>query len=145
MRQRRVLHAVGLLGLAAFAGLAPRLREHGERCAMDGVHVDPEFRVRVVEGDGSAEVFCGVECASRWLSKEDPEEVHIVVTDSRTGAELDAASASYVLALATLRDGAPDPIRVFARRGDAERSVAAYGGELLTGKEEPFASWTGHP
>ena len=43
------------------------------------------------------------------------------------------------------RDGAPDPIRVFARRGDAERTVAAYGGELLAGNEEPFAPWTDRP
>jgi hypothetical protein len=112
---------------------------------MDGARVDPGFRVRVVEGDGTAEVFCGVECASRWLSRQDPDGVHILVTDSRTGAELDAASASYVLALSTMHDGAPDPIRVFARRGDAERSVAAYGGELLTGRERPFVPWTDHP
>ena len=61
------------------------------------------------------------------------------------GEEIDAAGASYVLALSTLRDGAPDPIRVFASRADAERTVKAYGGELLTGSEEPFDPWIDHP
>jgi hypothetical protein len=143
--KKRLLYALGLLALAAFAGVAPRLRGHGERCAMDGAEVAPAFRVQVIGGDGKALAFCGVECASHWLSREDPEDVRILVTDSRTGAELDAAAASYVLALSTLRDGAPDAIRVFARRGDAERSVEAYGGALLTGTERPFEAWTGQP
>lgn len=145
MSKKRLLYALGLLALAAFAGVAPRLRGHGDRCAMDGAEVAPAFRVQVLAGDREAPVFCGVECASRWLSREDPEDVRILVTDSRTGKEIDAASASYVLALSTLRDGAPDAIRVFARRGDAERSVEAYGGALLTGEERPFDPWTGHP
>lgn len=145
MSKRRALSALGLLAVAALAAVAPQLRAGEVRCAMDGAEVSPAFRVRIAGEGGDTREFCGVGCAAEWLARRESADVRIRVTDSRTGQELDAEDASYVLALSTLREGAPDAIRVFARRADAERSVEAYGGVLLAGDERPFRPRTGRP
>jgi len=129
-----------LLALAAVAALpvvADRLRSGGETCALDGVAVHPGFRVRVVPAKGPARHFCGVRCAEAWLGRSGADARAILVTDCASGREIDAREAWY-LETAVGVDGAPDLVRVFARRVDAERHLRARGGVMLIGSRRPF-------
>ncbi len=131
----------GALALAAIGALplvAERLRAPVERCAMDGVKVARPFRVRVVADDGGARAFCGVTCAEAWLRSSGVAPREILVTDGATGREIDAAAAWFVRTVANRSDGAPDAVRVFAGREDAERHAEAYGGTVLSGANRPF-------
>lgn len=138
----------GALALAAIAALplaAERLRSRTERCGMDGVAVAQGFRVRVVEGGGANHAFCGVTCAESWLARSGVVPAAVLVTDCARGTEVDARTAWFVRTLANRSDGAPDGIRVFARKEDAARHVEAFGGSMLVGNERPFgAGGEGH-
>ncbi len=130
--------AVALLGIAALPLVAERLRSRPERCGMDGVAVVPGFRVRVVESGGKGHAFCGVTCAEAWLARSGVAPAAVLVTDCAQGTEVDARAAWFVRTLANRSDGAPDGIRVFARKEDAARHVEAFGGRILVGSERPF-------
>jgi len=132
--------ALALLALAILPLAADRLRSREERCALDGATVAPAFRVRAVDAGGADRVFCGIQCAQLWAARQDRPLRALVVTDAATGREVDAATAWYVRALSTRADGAPDAIRAFAAHAEAERFVAAYGGEILVAKKRPFTT-----
>ena len=131
---RPLLGAIALLAIAALPLMAERLRPAVERCAMDGVAVVPSFRVRARD-----RVFCGVTCAESWLARSGGAPDGVLVTDAVTGREIAASEAWFVRTLANRSDGAPDAIRVFAGREEAEGHVEAYGGTILVGALRPFA------
>lgn len=140
-RGRVVPAALALACVAALPLLADSLRRGAERCAFDGVRIAAPPDARVILRDGTVRAFCCVRCADRWVAVHHAPAV-VRVTDGPTGGEIDAASAWFVRSLATWGGGAPDSIRAFARRGDAERHVRAYGGRLLQGADRPFgARW----
>lgn len=139
---RRTRWILALLGLAALPLAADWIRGGSERCRLDGVELAPAFRVRVVAADGESLSFCGVRCAQIWLARCGPAPRRIRVTDGASGRECDARAAWYVRTMRGWDDRAPDLIRVFARRADAERFAGAYGGEILLASERPFAHLT---
>lgn len=138
MSAPRLLPALALLCLAALPLVAERLRSHPERCEMDGAALNPGFRARVIETGGAAHAFCGVACARSWLALSGIRPATVLVTDCVQGSEIDARNAWFVETLANWSDGAPDTIRVFASKDDADRHVSAHGGRLLTGADRPF-------
>ncbi|MCK6461147.1 MAG: nitrous oxide reductase accessory protein NosL [Planctomycetes bacterium] len=137
--RRHLPAAVALLAIAALPLLAERLRGHPERCEMDGVAIDRAFRVRVAEEGGATHGFCGVTCAASWIARRGIAPAAVLVTDGASGREIDAGTAWFVRTLGNVSDGAPDPIRVFARREAAERHASVHGGHVLKGSERPFA------
>ena len=130
--QALALALIGALPLAA-----ERLRPRAERCAMDGVLVQPAFRVRVVEALGSERTFCGVACAQSWIGHEGAAPARVLVPAH--GREIDARDAWFVETALNRSDGAPDGIRVFDGRDEALRHAEAHGGTLLSGADRPFA------
>jgi hypothetical protein len=138
--RRIVPGAVALLALAALPLVAARLRPAHERCEMDGVAIKPLYRVRVRGADGRAHAFCGVRCAALWIAGSGSAPADVRVTDTTTGTVIDARAAWFVETVANRGDGAPDTIRVFARKEDAESRVRAYGGRILAGSERPFGA-----
>jgi len=139
VRWRRLrLRVVALAGLAALPVVGDGLRRGAGNCAMDGVAIATPSCVRVVDADGSLRLFCCVRCADRWVGLNGAPR-SILVIDGPTGGQIDAGSAWFVRSPATWGDGAPDGIRAFARRSDAERHVRAYGGRMLEGAARPFA------
>lgn len=136
--RRHLPAALALVAIATLPLVAERLRGHRERCEMDGVVLNPAFRVRVTGADGTAHGFCGVSCAESWLARSGVSPGTILVTDGVTGCQVDAQAAWYVRTLGNVSDGAPDVVRVFARREDALRHADAHGGRLLAGAERPF-------
>jgi len=131
-----------LLLAAAVTIAAPFTRRDTERCTLDGVDVRAEFRVRVIDEQGTGRSFCGVRCAGRWIerSKSSPQEIH--VTDVTSGEELLASKATFVHDIQGWTENVPDFIRVFANESEASRHVSAFGGELLSGAEVPFSGET---
>jgi hypothetical protein len=137
---KRALLLAGALAVGALLPLlGDRLRANAPRCELDGVDVERAYRARVVTADGDEHVFCGVSCARLWLARTGTGASRVLVTDSATGTEIDAASAWFVRTVAG--DG-PDEIRVFAHAKDAERHVDTYRGEILSGPERPFGRLT---
>ena len=140
MTGRRWVPLAALVAVAALPWAADRLRTLSkERCALDGVAVDEAFRVRVVGSDDRSRSLCGVRCARLWLERADAAPRSIRVTDLVSGSELEADDAWFVRSVSTWGEGAPDSIRVFARKADAVRHVEAYGGRIL---EDPFGDGT---
>ncbi len=105
---------------------------------MDGVALDPAFRVRVAEDGGATHAFCGVTCAESWIALRRAVPALVLVTDGVSGRAIDARTAWFVRTLGNVSDGAPDAIRVFERKEDAERHAHAHGGRVLTGSGRPF-------
>jgi hypothetical protein len=138
--RRRLPAALALLCIAALPLVAERLRAHRDRCEMDGVALSPEFLVRVTEEGGETHAFCGVTCAESWISRSGVVPSAVLVTDGALGVEVDARTAWFVRTLSNVSDGAPDAIRVFARKEDAHRQARAHGGRVLTGRERPFGN-----
>jgi len=136
---RRLLPVLGVVAVALLPLLADRVRPARERCVEDAVAVDPAFRVRIRDAEGRWLPFCGVTCAERWLRRAPAPPLAILVVDCATGRELSAEHAFYVRALATMGREAPDAVRVFALRREAQRYEETYGGRILD--DTPLGNW----
>jgi len=136
---RLLLVSLGVVTVALLPLLADRLRPARERCVENAVAVDPAFRVRIRDGEGRWLPFCGVTCAERWLRHAPAPPLAILVVDCATGRELSAEHAFYVRAVATLGREAPDAVRVFAHRREAQRYADTYGGRIMG--DAPLGSW----
>src|SRR5262245_36571986 len=72
-------------------------RRHAEPgCALDGVRIDPRYRVEVVDSQGKQHEFCCPRCTQLWLQQQPLPPQTIRVTDEASGETLDAAAAWYV-------------------------------------------------
>ncbi|MEE8104455.1 MAG: hypothetical protein V3T86_02860 [Planctomycetota bacterium] len=135
---RRFEVTVLLLAVAVTIA-APFTRRDTERCTLDGVDVQADFRVRIIDERGTDLAFCGVRCAGRWIerSKTRPHEIH--VTDVTNGEELLASEATFVHDIQGWTESVPDFIRVFADESEATRHASTFGGELLRGADVPLS------
>jgi hypothetical protein len=142
MSTRKVPWLGGVLGLLVVVGLpllgwwARRHRDPG--CALDGVRVDPAYRVEIVDGDGRRHEFCCPRCAEIWLDRQAAPPRAVTVTDEPTKQPLDAAAAHYVRSPVVTVPTTQNRIHVFRTRSDAEGHVAAFGGTVLDGADRPF-------
>jgi hypothetical protein len=137
MRSRYGILAA-VIGIAALPLLGDRIRRKTEHCAMDGVAVAAAYRVRIEVEYGTHDVFCGVSCADRWLRLRRETPRRVLVTDCVTGSACPADQATFVRSFDGAAENAPDPIRVFARRSEAQRHVDAYGGTILQDAMRPL-------
>ncbi len=116
------------------------LRRHdAPRCAVDGLVIDPLYRVRVVDDAGHAYSFCCVKCARRWWRRHADERTATFVTDETSGDEIPANQAYFVDSNVITNPVTNNSIHVFRKRVDAEAHARGFAGELLTGTELPFA------
>jgi len=116
------------------------LRRHdGPRCAVDGLVIDPLYRVRVVDGAGHSYSFCCVQCARRWWRRHADEPAEVFVTDETSATEMPADSAYFVDSTVITNPVTNNSIHVFRQRADAEVHARTFAGELLTDADRPFA------
>jgi hypothetical protein len=113
------------------------------RCALDGIPIDPVYRVRVVEDGGAAHDFCCPHCAELWLKQQGRPPRSITVTDESTHEPLDAAAASYARSMVVTQQANGNRIHVFGRRADAEKHAETFSGIVLGKSMRPFADYTG--
>ena len=128
-----LLLAVALPVIGHLARRAP-----AGRCALDGVAIEPRYRVRVRE-DGRDYEFCCVHCAELWLGRQAPRSRTVFVTDEAGGREIDAASAWFIRSAVVTTPTTGNRVHAFATRADAERHAESAHGRLLTGPDRPFA------
>lgn len=130
----------GLILLAVLPFAAKTLRgDRGERCAWDGLELEPIYQVRVVEADGFTATLCCLRCAERWLQRRAGEGVRVIVTDEASGLELASTEAIYVRSSVVTNTITGERRHVFRRTEDATKHAEAAYGHRLLGVERPFA------
>jgi hypothetical protein len=137
-RSRLITVLVGV-ALAVSLPLAGHwLRQGGPpRCAYDGQHIEPRYRVRVVDHAGRAHDCCCARCATRWL-EQSPDAADVVVTDEPSGEEIDSRGAYFVESAVVTNRVTGNHVHAFRDRAAAEEHARAYGGLLLKGSERPL-------
>jgi hypothetical protein len=140
MRSPRGL--IVLAGLAVIVGL-PFLgkwarRSPGERCALDGMAINPVYRVRVVDEQGQDHTFCCIHCATVWLGRQPAAPRAVYVTDEVSGQEVEAASAWFVRSLVVTVPHTGNDIHAFRTQADAARHASTAHGTVLEDSDRPF-------
>jgi hypothetical protein len=135
---------VSLVGLLVVVGLPvvgnwARHRAAGS-CALDGMAIDPAYRVGVVDARGRPHAFCCLRCAQLWKERASAEPRSITVTDEVSGQGIDAAAAWYVRSSVVTNPTTQNRIHVFRTREDAEKHAATFGGFVLPESKNPFWS-----
>jgi len=113
-------------------------RHDGPRCEMDGLKIEPLYRVRVVDGDGVAHSFCCVHCAGRWVARQPGRPRAVYVTDEAGGEEVEAGSAYFVQSAVVANPVTGNAVHAFRDQADAEAHARAFHGWLMTGADRPF-------
>jgi hypothetical protein len=113
-------------------------RNEPPRCALDGLTIEPGYRVRVVDRDGKSRNFCCVRCAEQWLARRAETPAAVFVTDEAHGEEVSSDLAHFVRSRVTTNPITGNRTHAFQDHADAQRHVDAYGGQLLTGAARPF-------
>jgi hypothetical protein len=129
---------VGVLALLPVLGYWAR-RDPRPTCAHNGCKIEPLYRVRVIDADGRDRAFCCIGCAQAWLRRQSQPPRNIRVTDENSGAEVDAAAATFVRSLVVTNRITGNRIHAFANRSDAESHAQSLGGRILDAAEKPFA------
>lgn len=146
---RPAVRAVLLVGaaLAALAALplaAKAIRgPSADRCALNGVEIDPLHAVRVTDAVGDASRrFCCVGCAEAWLAREPRAARTVLVVDEETGREIDARTAWFVRSRVVAVAATESRIHVFATESAARRHAEDFSGTVLSGDDLPLRSAT---
>jgi nitrous oxide reductase accessory protein NosL len=121
--------------------LANRARQDRQQgCALDGVRIEPIYRVSIVDDQQHAHEFCCVRCAELWLERQATQPTGIYLTDEASGEEIEAGRAFFVRSSVITKPTTGNRIHVFQQRGDAEKHAARFGGRLLPESERPFGA-----
>jgi hypothetical protein len=132
-----------VLGLIVVVGL-PLLgawwrHRGGPGCALDGMKINPAYRVDVTDAEGRTHSFCCIRCAEMWLEKQSAAPQGITVTDELSGEPVDAGKAYFVRSLLVNMHTTGNRIHAFRNRADAEKHAESEHGTVLSGAERPFA------
>jgi hypothetical protein len=100
--------------------------------------IQPVFRVRVLNREGTAEPFCCVRCAELWLERQKTPPTAVYVTDEVTGRELDSSLASFVSSSVVTMPHTSCRIHAFENKSDAEKHAGTFRGRLLLNSEKPL-------
>jgi endogenous inhibitor of DNA gyrase (YacG/DUF329 family) len=133
---------LGLVGLFVVVGL-PLMgswarRQAAGSCALDGMAIDPVYRVEVVDARGQPHPFCCLRCAQMWLDRQQARPLAITVTDEVSGRPIDAAAAWFVSSSVVTMPTTGNRIHAFGTRHDAEKHAASFAGSVLPESEYPF-------
>jgi hypothetical protein len=110
----------------------------GAHCEVDGLKIEPLYRVRVVDEAGRSHLFCSICCAARWVGRRPIRPAVFYVTEEREGHEIEAAAAFFVRSSVVTDPVTGNNIHAFRTRADAEAHARAFRGRVLTGTEQPF-------
>jgi len=125
-----------VLGLPLAGHLARRNAEGG--CALDGVPIDPRYRVEIVDSKEKRHTFCCLRCAQLWMQHQSTPPRSITVIDEESGDPVDAKAAYYVRSFVVTQPGTGNRIHVFRDPAAAERHADKYAGTVLSESENPF-------
>jgi hypothetical protein len=140
MKFPTVAFAAGLALVCALPFALKPLRGGGaDRCALDGVAIDPRYAVRLSdEPTGVSRRFCCPTCAEVWIARDPATRRSAFVTDESTGAEIDARDAWFVRSRVVAVPATDSRVHSFAIEAAAKRHADEFRGTLLEGDERPL-------
>lgn len=140
MKSPAAAFVVGLALICALPFALRPLRVDGtERCALNGVPVDPAYAVRLLdETSGTSLHFCCPMCADVWAAKSKPTRWRAFVIDEASGREIDAADAWFVRSRVVAVPATDSRVHSFADEAAARRHAEEFRGTLLEGDERPL-------
>jgi hypothetical protein len=113
-------------------------RSQPPHCELDGLKIEPRYRVRVVEPAGGSHLFCCVRCAGRWLARQEGKAAAVYVTDESHGEEVDATAAWFVRSTVVTNPITGNRVHAFREQSDAEAHIREFRGRVLTDEERPL-------
>jgi hypothetical protein len=129
----------GLVVVVSLAEVAHWSRpDPGTGCALDGMKINPIYRVEIVDRAGGRHAFCCPTCARLWLKQQAEPPTQIIVTDELSQQPVEAAAACYVRSPVVTVPSTGNRIHVFRNRDDAEKHIDKNGGVILSESEDPF-------
>lgn len=138
MKSPVVTLAAGLALVAALPFAARALRDDAERCALDGVSIDAQHAVRVIDG-AAPQRFCCITCAQGWISRAPAASRGVMVVAEDTGVEIPAKDAWFVRSPVVAVAATDCRIHAFSSEAAAREHLAAFRGTLLSGGDRPFS------
>ncbi len=130
---------ISFLIAALIPVLASWLRNGGPAtCALDGQSLQPIFQVRIQDIGGETQSFCCIRCAQIWLERRNKVPVAVMVTDERSGREIDLSEAHFVRSSVVTSPSTGNRLHVFLHESDAAIHAARFRGKVLSGLEQPF-------
>lgn len=103
----------------------------GEKCALDGLRIEPIYQVDIATSDGETQKFCCIDCARKWLAANKGKISAVTVTDEITGKKVDASIAWFVESSVVTNPSTGNRIHVFAEKEDAARHAREFGGTVI--------------
>ena len=128
-----ILLIVGLPVLGHFAR-----QKDGHRCALDGVEVEPIYRVVIVDRDKRSYEFCCIKCAQWWLASRPQKPWIVFVTDESSGQEIPSKDGHFVRSTIITEPITGNAIHVFADPRDAQKHADNFWGTVLQSPNRPF-------
>jgi hypothetical protein len=110
----------------------------GDRCAIDGVAIEPIYRVRIVDRGNRSHEFCCLKCALLWQSAHEAESSAVFVTDETGGKEVLSRQAYFAVSTVVTMPTTLNRIHAFAEETDAQKHAQTFGGRVLNGADRPF-------
>ncbi|MBC7820829.1 MAG: hypothetical protein IAG10_28420 [Planctomycetaceae bacterium] len=129
---------IGLVAVAALPIVGHWVRaSRADRCAFDGMKIQPVFRVRVLNR-AAADQFCCVRCAELWLERQQTPPTAVYVTDEVTGRDVDSSRAHFVRSSVITMPHTKSRVHTFENKSDAEKHAGAFKGKVLMNTERPL-------
>ena len=128
-----ILLVVGLPILGHFAR-----QKDGHHCALDGVLIEPIYRVRIVDHDQHSYEFCCIKCAQWWLASRGDKPCTVFVRDESGGKEIPSEDAHFVTSTVITMPTTGNTIHVFAEEVDAQKHADKLWGRVLKDGDRPF-------
>ncbi len=140
MRSAALAFAAGLTIVGVLPFVLRPLRVDGtDRCALNGVAIDPRYAVRVLdEATGVSQRFCCPSCAETWAALDPSKPRRAFVVDEDTGAEIDAWDAWFVRSRVVAVPATDSRVHSFATEAAARRHAEEFRGTALEGPERPL-------
>ncbi len=123
-----------ILGLSLFSRWQA-IDSHRARCRLDGIRIDPIYRVDLLVDNRVQASFCCVKCAAAW--PEIPRGAHWQVRDEVSGEVLDASAAYFVEGPPLTVPSRQESIHTFRRLWNALDHIGRHGGNLVS---SPFSA-----
>jgi hypothetical protein len=116
------------------------IRHHGREqgCDLDGMPINPIYRVEVVDSDGHSHAFCCLRCAEIWVSRQAVAPRSVLLTDEPSGTMVSACEACFVRSSVVTSPATDDRVHAFRSRAEAEKHAETFGGTVLSGSDRPF-------
>jgi len=136
----KILVVLGMIlvvvGLPIIGHMARQKKENS--CALDGVAIEPIYRVRIIDRQIQSYEFCCLKCAQLWLAAHDSTPLAVFVTDETGGKEIPAGQAHYAASTVVTMPTTGNRIHTFARESEAQKHADTFWGRVLRDKDRPF-------